>query len=103
MHRAARRTGTATALLLVRHAAIDRAEVAEVLHRRWPSSVVGDVGAEPSWSMSAQDAAELAHTRRGVEPLRIVVLAQRTANTGERRCANEHDLPEAYAPMPIAF
>lgn len=37
-----------------------------------------DVGAvSPSWTMTAKDAAELACVRRGVEPVRIVVLNQR--------------------------
>ncbi len=97
-------TGDDTAFVLVRHPGVTRHEVAAVLRRRWSAAVVGEVGAvEPSWSMSAEDAADLARARRGVEPLRIVVLPQRAANTGERRRANEHDLAEAYAPMPIAF
>ena len=97
-------TGDDTAFLLMRHPGVTRHEVAAVLRKRWPAAVVGEVGAvEPSWSMSVQDAAELARARRGVEPMRIVVLAQRGANTDERRCASEHDLAEAYAPMPVAF
>ena len=97
-------TGDGTAFVLVRHPGITRHEVAAVLGRRWPAAVVREIGAaEPSWSMSVEDAAELARARRGVEPLRIVVLPQRAANTGERRRANEHDLAEAYSPMPIAF
>jgi hypothetical protein len=96
--------GGDTAFVLVRHPGVTRQEVATVLRRRWSAAVVGAVGAaEPSWLMPVEDAAELARTRRGVEPLRILVMAQRVANTGERRCANEHDLAEAYAPMPIAF
>ena len=96
--------GDDTAFVLVRHRSVTRQEVATVLRRRWSAAVVREVGAaEPSWSMSVEDAADLARARRGVEPLRIVVLAQRAANTDERRCASEHDLAEVYAPMPIAF
>jgi len=53
--------------------------------------------------MSVEDATELARARRGVEPLRIVVLAQRTMDTGERHCAAAQDAAETSAPMPIAF
>lgn len=49
-----------------------------MLRRRWPEVAVAEVGAlEPSWSMSVEDTTELARVRRGVEPLRIVVLPQR--------------------------
>ena len=71
-----------TAVVLVRHGGIDRAEVADVLHRRWPDAAIGDVGSlSPSWEFAIEDAVELARARRGVEPLRIVVLAQRTSLT----------------------
>ncbi len=50
-----------------------------------------------------EEAVELARARRGVEPLRIVVLAQRGTTTVERRRADAHGLADAYAPMPIAF
>lgn len=97
-------TGDGTALLFFRHTGVDRAAIAQVLGKRWPSSVVGDVGAKPpSWTFAAEDAAELARARRGVEPLRVVVLAQRAANTDERRRGSEHDSVEAHAPMPVAF
>jgi hypothetical protein len=97
-------TGDDTAFVLVRHPGVARQEVAAALRRRWPAAVVREVGAaEPSWSMSVEDAAELARARRGVEPLRIVVLAQRTANTCERCRTAAHDLAEPFAPMPIAF
>jgi dienelactone hydrolase len=97
-------TGGGTALLLIRHTGVDRAAVAEVLGKRWPSSVVGDVGAEPpSWTFAAEYATELARTCRRVEPLRIIVLAQRAANTGERRRTAVHEPAEPFAPMPIAL
>ncbi len=93
-----------TAFLLVRHPGVTRHEVAAVLRRRWPAAVVREVGtAEPSWSMSVEDAVELARARRGVEPLRIVVLAQRGAGTSTGQRATAHDVAEPVAPMPIAF
>ncbi len=97
-------TGDGTAFVLVRHPGVARQEVAALLRRRWPAAVVREVGTEePSWSMSVEDAAELARTRRGVEPLRIVILPQRAANTGERHSNTAHETAEPFAPMPIAF
>ncbi len=96
--------GDGTAFVLVRHPGLVRQEVAAVLRRRWSAAVVGEVGAaEPSWSMSAEDAAELARARRGVEPLRIVVMAQRAADACGRGRADAHGAAEPVAPMPIAF
>ncbi len=96
--------GDGTALLLIRHEGIDQAGIAEVLRWRWPGSVVGPVGAEsPSWTFTAEDAAELARTRRGVGHLRTVVLAQCAANTGERRRTAVHEPAVPFAPMPIAY
>ena len=70
--------GGGTAMVLVGHTGIERAEVGPMLCRRRPGAVVGDLGeALPSWSMSAEDAAELAVARRGLEPLRSVVAARR--------------------------
>ncbi len=73
-------TGAGVALVLVGHAGVGRAEVVRALSRRWPGVAVGDPAAAlPSWIMSADDAAELARARRGAEPLRVVVAAQRGA------------------------
>ena len=73
-------TSTGVALVLVGHAGVGRAEVGDMLRRRWPGAAIGDVDeALPSWIMSAEDAAELARARRGAEPLRVVVPAQRSA------------------------
>ena len=48
------------------------------LRRRWPDVVVKDLEQEePTWAMTADDAADLGSRRRGVEPLRIVVMPQR--------------------------
>jgi hypothetical protein len=67
-----------TALVLVRHPGVARQEITAVLRRRWPTIDATNVGStEPSWAMSIEDVVDLARLRRGVEPLRIVVLPQR--------------------------
>jgi len=49
-----------------------------VLRRRWPELVLKNLDNEvPTATMLVDDAADLARFRRGVEPLRIVVLPQR--------------------------
>ena len=70
--------GDHTALVLVTHEGIDRREVQEVLHHRWPDATVKELQHEEStWAMSPADAADLGRCRRGVEPLRIVIMPQR--------------------------
>lgn len=98
-------TGDGAALLLINHTGIPRAELTAVLRKRWPEVAVVDADApEPSWSMSTEDAAELARIRRGVEPLRIVVLPQRAADAEERgRGASAGGAAAWLEPMPIAF
>jgi hypothetical protein len=53
--------------------------------------------------MSTEDAAALARIRRGVEPLRIVVLPQRAADTAALDMLGVNGAPVAVEPMPIAF
>jgi hypothetical protein len=88
-----------TAVLLVRHPGIGRAEVVEVLRRRWPDVEAGDVaaGAPPS-AWSVEDVVELARARRGAEPLRVVVLPQRAS----RQYRGPSGFP-FIQPMPVAF
>ena len=70
--------GDHTALLMISHQGVDRREVLDVLRRRWPDVVVKDLEQEePAWTMTADDAADLGSRRRGVEPLRIVVMPQK--------------------------
>ena len=66
------------AMVLVQHAGVSLDELWSILERRWSDAVVtDDVGnAEPSWRMSVDDTAALARRQRGVEPMRIIVLAQ---------------------------
>jgi hypothetical protein len=65
------------ALVLISHEGVDRHEVEAVLRRRWPDVVVkGLEHEEPAVAMAAEDAADLGRCRRGVEPLRIVIMPQ---------------------------
>lgn len=80
------------AMVLVNHRDLDQASVWWTLSARWPDAVIVDVGdAQPSWRMTATDAAALARRRRGIEPVRIVVMPQRIASMAQ------------HEPMPIAF
>jgi hypothetical protein len=69
--------GDRTALVLIIHEGIDRRVVQDVLHRRWPVATVNELRhEEPAVAMTAEDAAALGRCRRGVEPLRIVIMPQ---------------------------
>lgn len=66
------------ALVLVRHPGLWRDAVAARLARRWPELEAKEVGAvRPSAGLPAELAARLGQRRRGMEPLRIVVMPQR--------------------------
>ena len=70
--------GDHTTLIIIAHHGVDRRAVLDVLGGRWPSVVLKDLAQEePVWVMTAHDAADLGSRRRGVEPLRIVVMPQR--------------------------
>ena len=70
--------GDRMALMMISHQGIDRRDVLNVLRPRWPDVVVKDlVDEKPVWAMSADDAAQLGSRRRGVEPLRVLVLPQK--------------------------
>lgn len=82
-------------LLLVQHLGVDRVEAWATLRRRWPDVVLSspdDIA--PSSAMTVQDAAALARCRRGLEPIRIIILPQVIAMTLQT------DWDE---PMPMAF
>jgi hypothetical protein len=69
--------GDGMALVLISHEGVDRHEVEDALRRRWPDVVVKELEQEePVVTMLAEDAADLGRCRRGVEPLRIVVMPQ---------------------------
>ena len=96
--------GDGAAVVLVRHPCIAREEVARVFGRRWSGSAVGEVGAaSPRWEFASEDAAELALLHRGVEPLRLLVLAQRGAEASAGQRGAAHGSAEPFEPMPIAL
>jgi hypothetical protein len=65
------------ALILIEHSGTDRDEVWSILERRWPEVVLQDAGnIQPSSRMTVEDATLMARRRRGIEPIRIVILAQ---------------------------
>ena len=69
--------GDRRALVMVSHDGIDRCEVQDVLQRRWPDVLIKKPAQEePAWKMLPDDAAELGRCRRGIEPLRVVVMPQ---------------------------
>jgi hypothetical protein len=69
--------GDHRAIVLVSHEGIDRREVQDVLGRRWPEVVVKTLEQEqPVVAMTAENAVDLGRCRRGIEPLRIVVMPQ---------------------------
>ncbi len=85
--------GDGTALVMITHEGIDRHEVEAVLRRRWSDLVIKELEQEaPTVAMSPSDAADLGRCRRGVEPLRIVVMPQQ-----ERQVAS----PIIVEPMPV--
>ena len=70
--------GDHRALVLISHEGVDRRELLDVLCRRWPDVVLKDLEQEePTWAMTPDDAADLGTRRRGVEPLRILVMPQK--------------------------
>jgi hypothetical protein len=70
--------GDHKALVLISHQGVDRREVQDVLRGRWPSVVLKEPEQEePTWVMTAYDAADLGSRRRGVEPLRVLVMPQK--------------------------
>ena len=85
--------GDRTALLFVTHEGIDRGEIQRVLHHRWPEVAVKNLEHEaPAFTMSAVDAATLGRHRRGIEPMRLVIMPQHN----QRSMA-----PLIIEPMPI--
>jgi hypothetical protein len=85
--------GDRVAVTLVKHPGLARADVWWALAGRWPDIVLTEIdNATPSNAMLADDAVSLALCRRGIEPVRIIVLEQVTAS---------HD--PWGEPMPMVF
>jgi hypothetical protein len=69
--------GDGKALVMVTHEGVDRHEIEDVLRRRWPDAVVKSLEQEePTVAMTAEDAADLGQCRRGIEPMRVVIMPQ---------------------------
>ena len=83
------------AMVLVQHIGIDPMRVWSVLSRRWPPIVLRAVGAAPSPKLTVDVAAALARLRRGVEPIRIIVPAQKVVATVQQE--------KWIEPMPVLF
>ena len=87
-------------LLRVQHPGIARAALWSVLERRWSTVVLTDPGAtEPASAMTVGNAAALARRRRGLEPVRIVVLPQ-VAAAAISQDGWDEPMP---MPMPMLF
>jgi hypothetical protein len=70
--------GDRRAVVMVSHEGIGRCEVLDVMRRRWPDVIIKKLGPEgPTWKMLAADAVELGRCRRGIEPVRLVIMPQR--------------------------
>ena len=72
--------GTDHAVLMVVHPGVDLLEVQANLERRWRGAVVrASTAACPTVSLSLEDEIRLATRRRGIQPMRIMVMPQRRA------------------------
>ena len=81
---------------MISHQDIDRREVLEMLRRRWPDVLIKGLEREElAWTMTPDEAAELGSHRRGVEPLRIVVLPQKNTRVAVASA------PVMVEPMPV--
>jgi hypothetical protein len=88
--------GDHRALMLISREGVGRDEVGDLLGRRWPSVILKDLAQEePAWAMTPEDAADLGTHRRGVEPMRIMVMPQKITSV----TVAPTDL--TLAPMPI--
>jgi hypothetical protein len=74
-------SGTGSALLLVQHPRVTRRKIADAICTRWGGSVLACAQPiYPTWVMPPKQVVELALARRGIEPLRIVVMPQRAVS-----------------------
>jgi hypothetical protein len=75
-------SGDHTALVMVTHDGVDRSESLDTLRRRCPDVVVKTLEQEqPAVAMSPADAADRGRHRRGVEPMRIVVMPSKLSRS----------------------
>jgi hypothetical protein len=84
------------ALVLVSHPEIAVTEVLAVLRRRWPeAAIIADD--DLTWSMTVDTAVALALRRRGVEPLRAIIMPQADRSEPTTRTSGHLE------PMPMLF
>jgi hypothetical protein len=76
------------------HPGIPQTGLDSVLRRRWPGVSVIPAPSEPSWQMTVETAVRLTLLRRGIEPLRAIIMPQRTEAASKRE-------PQYFEPMPI--
>ena len=89
------------AMVLVQHPGLRRAHVGAALGRRWPGMVVGEVGeVVPGWKMPVEDVVRLAQARRGVEPIRVMVMPRFDATVQQTVAGSGSGWETA---MPMAF
>lgn len=83
-----------TAWIMIAHDGVDQDEVQDALRRRWPRVVVKGLAAQevPQHAVTVEDAVQLGRCRRGIEPLRIVIMPQRAALPAP---------PSIIKPMPV--
>lgn len=66
-----------TAIVFAAHPGIPQETVITVLRPRWPTiTIVLPAAGEPSWLMTVETAVRLSVRRRGIEPLRAIIMPQ---------------------------
>lgn len=86
--------GDASALVLAQHPSIAQRRIVEMVCGGGQGSMVGTADLlSPTWAMSPEHVVQLAMARRGIEPLRVVVMPQRTTQTAVIGCGEMPPLP----------
>lgn len=92
-------TAEGEACVLVRHPMLGAPAVQGVMRRRWPSMTVEPADeCMPGFDWRTEDAVSLGLARRGMEPVRIVVMPQR-----DRHSVRPADPSPWCDPMPLVF
>lgn len=86
--------GSGRAHVLIRHMELPATLAVRTMMRRWPKArYVDSSEMGPRFFFSPADAAALARARRGVEPLRVVVLAQRPRRPRQAASGGRDPMP----------
>lgn len=84
--------------LLLLHPDLSATAVERVMARRWPQvRFQPSCGDAPPFAFTPRDAASLARVRRGVEPLRVVVLGQRLRHRDDPKAGEREPMPLVFA------